>query len=33
MLSIRCLLGFCNHEYLHDQVTGRESLVTEYNFS
>lgn len=26
-------LGFCNHEYFHDQVTGRESLVTEYNFS
>jgi NADPH-dependent 2,4-dienoyl-CoA reductase/sulfur reductase-like enzyme/rhodanese-related sulfurtransferase len=26
-------LGFCNHEYFTDQVTGRESLVTEYNFS
>ena len=25
-------LGFCNHEYFHDQVSGRESLVTEYNF-
>ena len=26
-------LGFCNHEYFHDQVSGRESLVTEYNFN
>ena len=25
-------LGFCNHEYFHDQISGRESLVTEYNF-
>lgn len=26
-------LGFCIHEYFTDQVTGRESLITEYNFN
>ncbi|MCL3859642.1 FAD-dependent oxidoreductase [Actinotalea sp. K2] len=26
-------LGFCNHEYFTDQATGRESLVTKYNFA
>ncbi|MGV8979069.1 MAG: FAD-dependent oxidoreductase [Cellulomonas sp.] len=26
-------LGFCNYEYFTDQVTGREPLVTAYNFA
>ena len=26
-------LGICYYEYFQDQVTGREKIVTEYNFS
>lgn len=26
-------LGICNHEYYNDQITGREKIVTAYNFN
>ncbi len=26
-------LGICCHEYFNDQITGREKIVTEYNFN
>ncbi|GEL07861.1 FAD-dependent oxidoreductase [Salisediminibacterium halotolerans] len=26
-------LGICQHEYYNDQITGREKIVTEYNFN
>ena len=26
-------LGICSYEYYQDQVTGREKIVTEYNFN
>ncbi len=26
-------LGICNHEYFQDQLTGRDKIVTEYNFN
>ena len=26
-------LGICNHEYFQDQLTGRDKIVTDYNFN
>ena len=25
-------LGICNYEYYNDQITGRDKIVTDYNF-